>query len=129
VNPKELGPAVGYAHGTRAGDLLFVAGQVGGEPRGDGGWTVLPGGFAAQMEKALENVLSVVRAEGGGPEHIVDMTLFVKDMGAYRAARKELGKRWQRVMGKNYPAMTLVEVSDLFEEDALVEIRAVAALG
>jgi len=128
VNPKALGPAVGYSHGVRHGDTLHIAGQVGGAPKGDGSWRVAKG-FAAQFEKALENVVEVVRAEGGSPDSIVEMVVFVKDMDGYRAARKEIGAGWKRVMGRHYPAITMVEVSDLFEPGTLLEIRAVAALG
>jgi enamine deaminase RidA (YjgF/YER057c/UK114 family) len=128
VNPKALGPAVGYSHGVRHGDTLHVAGQIGGTPKGDGSWTVRAG-IAAQFEKALENVVEVVREEGGAPDSIAEMVIFVKDMEAYRKARKEIGVAWKRIFGKHYPAITMVEVSDLFEPGTLVEIRAVAALG
>ena len=128
VNPKALGPAVGYSHGVRHGNTLHIAGQIGGSPKGDGTWTVKDG-FAAQFEKALENVLEVVREEGGSPDAIVEMVVFVKDMDAYRKARKEIGGSWKKVFGKHYPAITMVEVTDLFEPGTLLEIRAVAALG
>lgn len=128
VNPPELGPAVGYAHGYRAGQFLFVAGQVGGSPRGDGSWA-MEEGMARQFGKAIENVVRVVRAAGAGPEHIVEMTAFVTDMGAYRAARKEIGTAWRAALGKHYPAMTLVQVAELFEAGALVEVKAVAHVG
>jgi enamine deaminase RidA (YjgF/YER057c/UK114 family) len=127
VSPKNLGPAVGYSHGMRAGNVLHVAGQIGGTPKGDGSWSVLSG-FVPQMAKALENVLEVVREEGGQAQDIAEMVVFVKDMATYRAARKELASEWKRVMGGHYPAITLVEVSDLFEPGSLVEIRAVAVL-
>ncbi|HEX9709569.1 MAG TPA: RidA family protein [Candidatus Thermoplasmatota archaeon] len=128
VDPQALGPAVGYAHGMRAGDFLFVAGQVGGSPRGDGSWA-LEEGMAGQFAKATENVVAVVREAGAPPERIVEMTAFVTDMAAYRAARKEIGAAWRRALGKHYPAMTLVEVRELFEPGALVEIKAVAYMG
>jgi enamine deaminase RidA (YjgF/YER057c/UK114 family) len=127
VNPKALGPAVGYSHGVRHGATLHIAGQIGGTPKGDGTWTVKKG-FAAQFEKALENFVEVVREEGGTPDSIVEMVVFVKDMDTYRKARKEIGAGWNRVMGKHYPAITMVEVSDLFEPGTLLEIRGVAAL-
>ncbi len=128
VAPPELGPALGYSHGVRIGNLLFVAGQIGGEPLGDGRHKVVEGGLVAQFEKALENVVKVVSEAGSMPEHLVEMTVYVTDMDAYRSERKELGEAWRRVMGKHYPAMTLVAVSELFEAGAEVEIKAVAAL-
>lgn len=129
VNPPALGPALGYAHGFRAGNLLFVAGQIGAEPTGDGRHRVISKEFVAQFEKALQNVLEVIQAAGGNAENIVEMTVYVKGMDDYRKSRKPLGEAWKRTMGRHYPAMTLVEVSDLFEEGARVEIRAVAAIG
>jgi enamine deaminase RidA (YjgF/YER057c/UK114 family) len=128
VNPKSLGPAIGYSHGVRAGSTLHIAGQIGGTPKGDGTWRVRKG-FAAQFEKALENIVEVVKAEGGTPDDLVEMVILVKDMAAYRRARRQIGPAWKRVMGKNYPAITVVGVKDLFEPGTLLEIRAVAVLG
>lgn len=128
VNPPSLGKPVGYAHGVQAGGLLFVAGQVGARPAKDGTLRVVSPDFAAQFEAALANVLEVVRAAGGRPDHLVEMTVFVKDLAAYAAARAALGDAWRRLLGRHYPAVTLVEVSGLFEPGTLVEIRAVAAL-
>lgn len=128
VNPKSLGPATGYSHGVRAGNTLHIAGQIGGTPNGDGTWTVKKG-FAAQFEKALANIVEVLRAEGATADDLVEMVILVKDMGAYRRARKPIGLAWKRVMGKNYPAITVVGVRDLFEPGTLLEIRAVAFLG
>ena len=128
VNPKSLGPAIGYAHGTHhESGMVLVAGQVGGDHVGEGKWKI-DKGIAAQFGKAVANVVAVVREAGGKPEDIAEMTIFIKDMRAYRASRKEIGAAWRKVMGKHYPAMTLVEVSDLFEDGALVEIKAVAFL-
>jgi enamine deaminase RidA (YjgF/YER057c/UK114 family) len=119
---------VGYAHGYRAGDFLFIAGQVGGTPRGDGSWQ-MEQGMAAQFARAIENVVAVARGAGAGPDSIVEMTAFVTDMAAYRAARKEIGAAWRRTLGKHYPAMTLVQVTELFEPGCLVEVKAVAFMG
>lgn len=129
VNPPALGKPVGYSQGVRAGSLLFVSGQVGCRPAADG-VTLVPVSpeFAPQFEAALANVLEVVKAAGGAPERVVEMTVFVKDVEQYRAARRAVGDAWKRLMGRHYPAMTLVEISGLFEPGTLVEIRAVAAL-
>ena len=132
INPPELGKAVGYANGIRIGPdsaLVFVAGQIGARSGPDGAPTLVSKEFIPQFEAALENVLTVVQAAGARAEHIVELTVFVKDMTAYRKARRQLGDVWKRQMGRYYPAVTLVEVSDLFDAGALVEIRAVAALG
>lgn len=128
VNPPALGPAIGYSHGVRAGNTLHIAGQIGGTPRGDGTWKVEKG-FVRQFEKALENIVEVLKAEGGTPDDLVEMVVLVKDMGAYRRARKAIGPPWRRVIGKNYPAITVVGVKDLFEPGTMLEVRAVAVLG
>jgi len=128
INPPAFGPPVGYSHGVRAGGMLFIAGQVGGIPKGDGTWLVPPD-FVGQFEKALQNIVAVLREAGGKPEQLVEMVMFVKDMDSYRRARAALGPVWKRVMGTHYPAITMVEVTDLFEPGTVIEIRAVAALG
>jgi enamine deaminase RidA (YjgF/YER057c/UK114 family) len=127
INPGELGAPKGYSHGVIAPAgcrLLFVAGQVGW----DRARRVVSPEFAAQFGQALDNVLTVVRAAGGQPEHVVRMTLYVQDRTSYLESLKELGEAWRSRMGRHYPAMTLVEVSALLEEGALVEIEATAAL-
>lgn len=128
VNPPALGKPVGYAHGVRAAGLLFVSGQVGCRVAADG-VTLVPvsGDLGAQFEQALANVMEVVKAAGGEAGDLVEMTVFVKDVEAYRAARPAIGAAWKKLLGRHYPAMTLVEVSGLFEPGTLVEIRAVAA--
>lgn len=129
INPPALGPPIGYAHGMRVGDLIFIAGQIGADHIGNGKWKLASDRFAPQFEKALANVLEVVRAAGGDARSVVELTIFVKDMAAYRASRRELKESWKRFLGEYYPAITLVGVSDLYEAGALVEIRAVASVG
>lgn len=128
INPPILGKPVGYAHGMKAGKLVFIAGQIGARPDATGAMRVTAPDFRAQFGLALDNVLEVVKAAGGKPAHVAEMTVFVTDLAAYRAARSSLGRIWKNRMGKHYPAMTLVEVSDLLEAGSLVEIRAVASL-
>lgn len=129
VNPPGSGRPSGYANGFRAGDLLFVAGQIGGDPTPEGRHRLVSSEFVPQFEKALANVVDVVKAASGKATDLVEMTIYVKDIDAYRRTRKAIGPVWRRLLGTHYPAMTLVEVSDFFEEGALVEIKAVAALG
>lgn len=124
VNPPALGEAKGYANGIVAsGRLLFVAGQVGWDKDHK-----FDQGFAAQFDRALANVLEVVLAAGGKPESIARMTMYVVDKQQYRAATKEIGRAWRARLGKWYPAMTLVEVKSLLENDALLELEATAVL-
>lgn len=117
--------AKGYANGRIGrGPVLHVAGQVGWEPDG----TFKEKGLVGQFKKALENVITVVSAAHGHVHDIAEMTIYVTDIVAYRAARKELGPIWRERMGSFFPAMALVAVSALVEPEALVEIQAVAYL-
>ena len=118
----------GYSDGmlaTGASRTLYVAGQIAWDDRHR---LVGAGDFAAQFAQALRNVVAVVRAAGGRPDHIVQMTVYVKDKRQYLAKSAEVGAAWREIVGKHFPAMALVQVADLLEEGALVEIEAVAAL-
>lgn len=123
VNPASLARPRGFSHGMKgAGQILFVAGQVGW----DGEGRVVSDDFVAQFAQALDNVLEVVRAAGGEPESIARMTVYVTDKGEYLRRRRELGEAWRERLGRHYPAMALVEVKALIEDDAQVEIEATA---
>lgn len=127
INPDALGEPKGWNNGMLApagGRVLFVAGQVAAGADG----RIIDGGVAAQWERALANVIAVVRAAGGEPAHIGRMTVFVRDRAAYLAARRDLGAAWRRQMGRHYPAMSVVEVSGLVDDGAVVEIEATAVL-
>jgi enamine deaminase RidA (YjgF/YER057c/UK114 family) len=126
INPPELGPPRGYSNGILAapGRLLFVAGQIGC----DAEFQVVSDDFVAQFERALENVLCVVRTAGGVPEDIVRFTIFVVDKDAYLGALGDVGVAYRRHMGRHYPAMALVEVRALIEPRALLEIEATAVI-
>ena len=124
VNPPSLGKPRGYSNGVVAeGRLLFVAGQVGWDAEGR-----FADGFAQQFERALGNVLEVVREAGGSPDAICRMTVYVTDRRQYQAAAAELGRIWRGRLGRHYPAMTLVEVAALLEDGALCELEATACL-
>jgi len=129
VAPEGWETPSGYSNGVlvpAGAKLLFVAGQIAWDAdqvlvgRGD---------FAAQFRQALSNVLAVIEAAGGEPAHLASLTVFIKDKRAYLADSKALGTIWRELVGRHYPAMALVEVADLLEKDALVEIQAIAALG
>jgi enamine deaminase RidA (YjgF/YER057c/UK114 family) len=104
--------------------LLFVAGQTAANATG----AVEHSEFPHQFDRALANTLAVVREAGGEPTAVARMTLYVTDMDAYRSARVSLSEIWRRHMGSHYPAMTVVQVSGLVEELAVVEIEATVAL-
>lgn len=117
-------PPKGYADGRIGhGPVLHIAGQI--------GWK--NGVFEAkdlvgQFAQALDNILAVLAAAHGHVEDIAEMTMYVTDMPAYRAARKQLGPIWRERFGSYFPAMALVAVSALVEPEAIVEIQAVAYL-
>lgn len=126
INPETLAPARGYSNGLVLGPgrILFVAGQIGWDREG----RLVSDVFSAQFAQALENVVAVVRAAGGQPEHIGRLTIYVTNKQRYLAELKAVGAAYRERMGKHYPAMALVEVQDLLEEGALVEIEATAVL-
>jgi len=115
----------GYANGVVArGAMIFVGGQI--------GWNAQQqfesDDFIAQTRQALQNILAVLQAGGAGPEHMVRMTWYVVDRVEYIARLKELGVVYREVLGKNFPAMTCVEVSGLVEARARIEIEVTAVL-
>jgi enamine deaminase RidA (YjgF/YER057c/UK114 family) len=127
VNPPELGKPRGFAHGVlvpSAGRVLFVAGQTATDSEG----RIAATAFPAQFETALSRVLAVVRAAGGRPEHIARMTVYVTSMQQYRDCRPALRTIWEHTIGSHYPAMALVQVTALVDEEATVEIDATAVL-
>ncbi len=124
LQPEGWPRPVGYANGVAAeGRLVFVAGQVGWDTQ-----ERLADGLVAQVRQALENVLAVLRAGGAGPEHLVRLTWYVRDVEAYRSARPEIGRVYREVIGRSFPAMAVVQVAALFEEGAEVEIEATAVV-
>ncbi|MCA1566276.1 MAG: RidA family protein [Acidobacteria bacterium] len=127
INPESLGRPRGYANGVLAqpgGAWLFIAGQI----AWDEGQKIVSADFVAQFERALANVLSVVREAGGTPEQIARLVVYVTDKEEYRARRSEIGACWRKLMGRHFPAMALVEVKALLEDDAKVEIEGIAML-
>jgi NAD(P)-dependent dehydrogenase (short-subunit alcohol dehydrogenase family)/enamine deaminase RidA (YjgF/YER057c/UK114 family) len=128
INPEELGAPRGWNNGmlAQAGTrVLFIAGQT----ARDGSGQVAATDFVSQFDRALGNVLSVVRQAGGEPGDIGRFTIYVTDMAEYRASLKSLGEVYRRRMGTHFPAMALVEVTSLVDPGAVVEIEATAVLG
>jgi enamine deaminase RidA (YjgF/YER057c/UK114 family) len=127
INPESLGAPRGYSNGVVAppgGRLLFIAGQIAWDEQ----QRIASADFAEQFERALANVLAVVREAGGTPEEIARLVIYVTDKKEYLASRREVGRRWRSLMGHHFPAMALVEVKGLLEDDAKVEIEAIAVL-
>jgi enamine deaminase RidA (YjgF/YER057c/UK114 family) len=123
VNPESLVAPRGYSHGMKgSGDVVFVAGQVGWDGQGH----MVSGDLVAQFAQALENVLEVVWKAGGRPESVARLVMYVTDKSEYRRHQKAIGAAYRARMGKHYPAMVLVEVKSLLEDDAKIEIEAIA---
>lgn len=127
VNPSSLGEPRGWNHGMLApsgGRTLFVAGMTASDESG----RVEPADFVKQFDRALANVLVVVREAGGEPSHVGRLTIYVTDMAAYRASLAALGRAYRERMGRHFPAIALVAVRELVDEHAVVEIEATAVL-
>jgi len=127
IEPEGWERPRGYSNGVLApagARMLHVAGQVGW----DADQTLVGPAFVAQFRQALGNVLAVVKAAGGAAEDICSLTIFATNKSQYLDALPAVGASYREILGKHFPAMALVEVADLLEEGALVEIQAVAAL-
>lgn len=125
LNPAEWVKPKGYANGIAAeGRLVFVAGQI--------GWTAEAkfesDDLVDQTRQALRNIVRVLAEAGGRPEHIVRLTWYVVDKHDYMARNADLGKAYRDILGKHFPAMTLVQVAALLEDRAKVEIEATAVI-
>ena len=115
----------GYSNGIAAqGRQVFIAGQVGWDSEGRFASPKLAG----QVKKALENIIAVLGAAQGGPEHIVRLTWYVTSRDEYHAELPEIGAAYRAVMGKHFPVMSVVQVVALMEKDAKVEIEATAVV-
>lgn len=125
IQPEGWAPAKGYANGMLSADgHLFVGGQI--------GWTAdqkfEAHDFIGQMKQALLNIRTVVEAAGGAPEDIMRLTWYVTDKAEYVAAQGDVGRAYREVMGRHFPAMAMVVVAGLIEDEAKVEIEATAVI-
>ena len=124
LQPPGWPRAKGYSNGIMArGDMVFVAGQIGWDTDGK-----LPDDFVAQTRKALQNIVDVLKEGGAGPEHIVRLTWFVTSMDTYQADLPGLGAAYREVIGRNYPVMSVIEITRLDIPGAMVEIEATAVV-
>lgn len=125
IQPEGWAKAKGYANGVLTDDgLLFVGGQIGWNEN----QVFESDDFIGQMEQTLKNIMAVVTEAGGSASDIVRLTWFVIDKKEYAARQKEVGDVYRRVLGRNFPAMTMVVVAGLVEDRALIEIEATAKL-
>jgi enamine deaminase RidA (YjgF/YER057c/UK114 family) len=115
----------GYANGVAAeGRQVYVSGQIGW----DAEQRFVSDDFAAQVRQALANVVAVLACAGAGPQHVVRMTWYVTSRDDYNAALAEIGASYRELIGRHYPAMSVVVVTGLLEPRAKVEIEATAVV-
>ena len=125
IHPEGWKPAKGYANGvlTEKG-VLYVGGQI--------GWTADQvfehHDFIGQMRQVLKNIRAIVEAAGGTPEDITRLTWYVTDKAVYVAHQREVGQAYRDILGRHFPAMTMVVVDALVEDEALIEIEATAEI-
>lgn len=126
INAPELGRPVGYAHAVAAGAgrLVFLGGQTALTANGMISGTTLREQFAV----AAGNVVTALQAAGGAPDDVVSMQIFVTDPADYKRQLPELGLVWRKHFGRHYPATGLFGVTRLFDEEALIELMAVAVV-
>ena len=129
-DPQILQPAnwlapKGYVNGVVAeGRQVFIAGQIGWNDQAK----LVSDDFVVQVEQALSNITRILAEAGGLPHHLTRLTWYLTDKAAYVARRREVGEAYRRVLGRHFPAMTLIVVADLLEEGAAVEIEATAVI-
>jgi enamine deaminase RidA (YjgF/YER057c/UK114 family) len=127
INPEALGAPSGYANGLLVdggGKLLFIAGQI----AWDQNQKIVSDDFVEQFDKALSNVIAVLRAADGEPNNIVRLVIYVTNKIEYRERSREVGERYRKHLGKHFPAMVLVQVAGLLDDRAKVEIEGMAVI-
>lgn len=123
IHPEGWAPALGYANGMLMDDgTLHIGGQIGWNANKE----FVAQDFIGQMEQSLANIVAIVEAAGGKAEDVGRLTWFVKDKKEYLAHQKEVGQAYRRVFGRHFPAMSMLIINDLVEDDALLEIEATA---
>ncbi|HMQ58049.1 MAG TPA: RidA family protein [Rhizobiaceae bacterium] len=126
INPPGWAKPKGYANGVLVdGRRLYTGGQIGWNPE----QRFEAKDFVGQFEQTLRNIAAIVEAAGGTVTDIVRLTWFITDKRAYMAMQREVGEAYRRVMGRHFPAMSVIVVAGLIEDEALVEIEATAEIG
>ena len=127
INPESLGAPRGYSNGVltdAGGRLLFIAGQVAWNQQQQ----IVSDDLVEQFDRALANLIAVISEARGTPEQIARLIIYVTDKDEYKRRMKEIGERYRARVGKHFPAMVLVEVKSLLEDDAKIEIEGIAVL-
>ncbi len=123
LQPEGWAKPAGYANGVSArGRMVFVGGQIGWNAHG----VFESDDLVAQVRQTLLNIVEVLRCDGARPEHVTTMTWYLLDRREYIERRREIGAVYREAMGRNFPAMAVVQISGLIEERAKVEIQAIA---
>lgn len=123
IHPEGWAPALGYANGMLMADgTLHIGGQIGW----DKDKVMRLGGFIPQMEQALSNIRAIVEAAGGDVSDIGRLTWYVTSKKDYLANQKDVGEAYRRVFGRHFPAMSMLVIHELVEDDAMIEIEATA---
>jgi enamine deaminase RidA (YjgF/YER057c/UK114 family) len=126
INPNGMPPAAGFSHVVSAapGRIIHVAGQIAADTSG----AVVGATLAEQFDVALANVVTALAAAGAEPADVVSLAMYTTDMAEYRASTREIGKVYRARMGRHFPAMALVEITELVEPRARIEIVATAVV-
>ena len=127
INPEALGAPSGYTNGLLVdggGKLLFISGQI----AWDNNQKIVSDDFVEQFDKALANVITVLRAAGGEAENIARLVIYVTNKIEYREHTREVGDSYRKHMGKHFPAMVMVQVAGLLDDRAKVEIEGMAVI-
>lgn len=122
VNPGELAPPIGFAHGVLADRVVFLGGQTALDAEG----RIVEGDIVAQFRRSLENVLTTLAAAGGVPTDLVSLTIYLTDVDEYQRRGRDIGAVWKELVGSWYPAMAGVGVTQLWQREAMVEIQGIA---
>jgi enamine deaminase RidA (YjgF/YER057c/UK114 family) len=124
VNSPDLAAPVGFAHAVVAGRTVYLGGQTAQGPDG----AIVGDTLVAQFDVAAGNVVTALSAAGGAPEHLVSLIIYTTDMAAYRASLEQLGPLWRKHFGRHYPAVALLGVATLFDDEASVELVGTAVI-
>jgi enamine deaminase RidA (YjgF/YER057c/UK114 family) len=123
INPPSLARPSGFTHAVRHGGLIHLSGQTAMDATG----AIVPGGIVEQFAQALDNLLTALRAAGGDPADLLSVIVYLTDVPDYQRHGREVGEVWRAKVGREYPAMTGVGVTALWQPEAMVEIAGTAA--
>ncbi|MGB7948458.1 MAG: RidA family protein [Candidatus Binatia bacterium] len=127
LNPKGLERPVGYAHVAKVtgGTIAYVAGQA---PFDESGQVVGKGDFVAQFVQVIRNLKTAAESVGGSPEQYATLTIYITDLQDYLKNKQLLGEAYRKIFGRHFPAITLVQVSSLYNPNCMLEISGVVVI-